>query len=132
MTETPIHHLPVQVYYEDTDHSGAVYYANYLKYCERGREMVLGIPRLVALWRDYSIGFAVYKVAVGYFEAAEFGETLDVRSSYHLDSDYRMVWTQDIWRPNAKKAAVKSTIELICVDQNKQLLMIEKALSMAG
>ena len=28
------HRFPVQVYYEDTDHSGVVYYANYLKWFE--------------------------------------------------------------------------------------------------
>ena len=26
------HVHPVQIYYEDTDHSGVVYHANYLKY----------------------------------------------------------------------------------------------------
>lgn len=29
--------LPIRVYYEDTDAGGVVYYANYLKYCERAR-----------------------------------------------------------------------------------------------
>lgn len=33
----PVHRFPVRVYYEDTDFSGVVYYANYLKFCERGR-----------------------------------------------------------------------------------------------
>jgi hypothetical protein len=32
-----IHSLPVRVYYEDTDLAGIVYYANYLKFIERGR-----------------------------------------------------------------------------------------------
>jgi acyl-CoA thioester hydrolase len=31
------HILPVRVYFEDTDFSGVVYHANYLKWCERGR-----------------------------------------------------------------------------------------------
>lgn len=31
------HILPVRVYFEDTDFSGLVYHANYLKFCERGR-----------------------------------------------------------------------------------------------
>ncbi len=29
--------IDVRVYYEDTDAGGVVYYANYLKYIERGR-----------------------------------------------------------------------------------------------
>ena len=31
------HHLMVRVYYEDTDFTGIVYHANYLRYMERGR-----------------------------------------------------------------------------------------------
>ena len=37
------HVLPVRVYYEDTDFSGAVYHANYLKFCERARSDMLRI-----------------------------------------------------------------------------------------
>jgi len=31
------HHMHVRVYYEDTDFSGIVYHANYLRFMERGR-----------------------------------------------------------------------------------------------
>lgn len=31
------HLLPVRVYYEDTDFTGLVYHANYVRYFERGR-----------------------------------------------------------------------------------------------
>ena len=37
------HVHPVQINYEDTDHSGVVYHANYLKYFERAREHSLGV-----------------------------------------------------------------------------------------
>ena len=39
--EGRVHKLPVRVYYEDTDAAGIVYYANYLKYAERGRTEML-------------------------------------------------------------------------------------------
>jgi acyl-CoA thioester hydrolase len=32
-----VHHMQVRVYYEDTDFSGVVYHANYLRFMERGR-----------------------------------------------------------------------------------------------
>ncbi len=32
-----VHRFPVRVYYEDTDFSGVVYHANYLKFLERAR-----------------------------------------------------------------------------------------------
>ena len=35
------HVFPVRVYYEDTDFSGVVYHANYLRFMERGRSEFL-------------------------------------------------------------------------------------------
>lgn len=35
--EDETHHLSVRVYYEDTDFSGVVYHASYLRFMERGR-----------------------------------------------------------------------------------------------
>ena len=79
----------VQVYYEDTDHSGVVYHANYLKYFERAREGVISPEALVALWKQKGLGFAVYKANVSFLDGAEFGDTLDIVSTVRKDSDYR-------------------------------------------
>ena len=46
------HVLDIQIYYEDTDFSGVVYHANYLRFFERAREHILGADELVRLWRD--------------------------------------------------------------------------------
>lgn len=114
-----IHSLSAQIYYEDTDHSGAVYYANYLKYFERAREAVIGVDFLVDLWENQQIGFAVYKAELTYHEAAKFGDILEVRSTLKMDGKYRIVWHQDIWRPQGKKAAVNGRIELVCLKNNR-------------
>ena len=115
------YHLPVQVYYEDTDHSGVVYHANYLKYFERARDGVIGPASLVALWKDQGLGFAVYKADINFLDGAEFGDTLDIVSTVRKDSDYRLVWQQEAWRPGAAKAAVRAEIHLVCVDREKNL-----------
>lgn len=115
------HHLPVQVYYEDTDHSGVVYHANYLKYFERAREAVIGAAELVRLWKEEGLGFAVYKADVGFFDGAEFGDRLDIRSTVERQSDYRLIWHQEAWRPGAEKPAVRALIHLVCLDRNKRL-----------
>ena len=48
----PPHRLGVRVYYEDTDFSGFVYHASYLRFLERGRTELLRalaeFPRVVA------------------------------------------------------------------------------------
>jgi len=36
-----VHRLPIRVYYEDTDFSGVVYHASYLRFMERGRTELL-------------------------------------------------------------------------------------------
>ncbi len=118
---TKTYHHPVQVYYEDTDHSGVVYHANYLKYFERAREGVIGPAALVALWKEKGLGFAVYKADIQFLDGAEFGDTLDIVSTVRKDSDYRLVWQQEAWRPAASKAAVRAEIHLVCVDREKNL-----------
>lgn len=65
-----MHVHAVQVYYEDTDLSGAVYHANFLKYFERAREHLLGPDELVRLWRDAGIGFVVYRCELRFREPA--------------------------------------------------------------
>ncbi len=119
-----IYHFPIQIYYEDTDHSGVVYHANYLKYFERAREAVIGVKKLTAMWKDEKIGFAVYKLDLHYNEGAEFGDILDIRSSFEKEGDFRVVWRQEAWRENGKKAAVAANIQLVCVSSDKKLLKI--------
>lgn len=119
-----VYHLPVQIYYEDTDHSGVVYHANYLKYFERSREQVIGKDVLVDLWKKEGLGFAVYKADVVYSEGAEFGDILDIRSTYEFDGKYRIIWQHEAWRPNGKKAAVTCELHLVCMDREKKLVPI--------
>jgi acyl-CoA thioester hydrolase len=122
------HHLAAQIYYEDTDHSGAVYHANYLKYYERAREAVIGVELLVNLWEQHTIGFAVYKADLTYFDAAQFGDILDIQTTPRMDGKYRIIWQQDAWRPNATKVAVAGRIELVCL-KNAKLIEIPAIVS---
>jgi acyl-CoA thioesterase FadM len=66
----------------------------------------------------------VYTTELGYFDGAEFGDLLDIRSTIEMDGDYKLIWYQEAWRPNTKKAAVKSRLELVCLDKQKKLLPI--------
>ncbi|MBU2645133.1 thioesterase family protein [bacterium] len=116
-----VYHFPVQIYYEDTDHSGVVYHANYLKYFERAREHVIGSDRLVALWKEKGLGYVVYKADLTYSEGVEFGESLDIRTTYRLEGEYRLIWRHEAWRQGARKAAVTCDLQLVCVDADKKL-----------
>jgi len=116
-----IFHHPVQIYYEDTDHSGVVYHPNFLKYFERAREHVIDSDKLAKLWAEKGLGFAVYKANMIFQDGVEFAEVCDVRTSYKFDGKYKTLWRQELWRPNATKAAVIADIEMVCLDKEKRL-----------
>jgi YbgC/YbaW family acyl-CoA thioester hydrolase len=116
-----IYHHPVQIYYEDTDHSGVVYHPNFLKYFERAREHVIDSERLAKLWAEKGLGFAVYKANMIFQDGVEFAEICDIRTSYQFDGKYKTLWRQEVWRPNAKKPAVIGDIEMVCLDKDKRL-----------
>lgn len=116
------HVFPVQIYYEDTDHSGVVYHANYLKYFERAREHLLGTAELVRLLREDGIGFVVYKCEMTFKEGAVFGDALEVRTTPRAESTFRVVFRQDVYR--AEKLLVQGEVQMVCVDRDRQLVPI--------
>jgi acyl-CoA thioester hydrolase len=119
MAEPHVH--PVSVYYEDTDVSGLVYHANYLKYCERAREHVLGREALVRLYQEEGTGFVVYRAELAFKEGAKFGDELEVRTTVELKSDYRAVFKQPVYRVGGTTPLVEVEIHLVAVDKTNKL-----------
>ncbi len=73
------HSLTLRVYYEDTDLAGLVYYANYLKFIERGRsEWVREIGLDQAELREAGLVFAVRRIEADYLKPARFDDLLQV------------------------------------------------------
>ena len=72
--------LPVRVYFEDTDAGGVVYYANYLKFCERARTEWLRTTGVVQnrLATEQNILFVVRSVAADYLRPAVLDDLLEV------------------------------------------------------
>ena len=71
--------LPVRVYYEDTDAGGVVYYANYLKFCERARTEWLrtfGVSQQ-ALIDEQGLGFVVRSVQADYRASTRLDDALE-------------------------------------------------------
>ena len=94
------HQFPLRVYYEDTDLAGIVYYANYLKFIERGRtEWVreLGIDQ-VALKREAGIVFAVRRIEANYLSPAIFDDDLTVLTERQAITGARIVLKQTVMR----------------------------------
>ena len=119
------HRHEVQIYYEDTDFTGIVYHANYLKYFERAREHLLGVEELVRLLREDGHGFVVYKCELTFKEGAVFGDTLEIRSTPRLESPFRVVFQQDVYRGD--KLLVAGVVQMVCVDSATKLVPIPKS-----
>ncbi|OYX14062.1 MAG: tol-pal system-associated acyl-CoA thioesterase [Rhizobiales bacterium 32-66-8] len=79
------HELVLRVYYEDTDFSGIVYHANYLKFMERGRSdymRLLGVVQgdLFAQAAAEAPGFhfVVRSMQIDFFKPARIDDVLEV------------------------------------------------------
>ena len=76
------HILPISIYYEDTDLSGVVYHANYLRYMERGRTeffRLAGISR-ARLEDEEPTAWTIRRIAVEYFRPARLDDQIAVHS----------------------------------------------------
>ena len=79
------HHQRVRVYYEDTDFTGIVYHANYLRYMERGRTnylRLIGADHRVlfeaAQKEAPGFAFVVRAMTLDYLRPAKMDDILDV------------------------------------------------------
>jgi len=126
---TKIFHHTVQIYYEDTDHSGVVYHANYLKYFERAREHVLGADKIEMLWKEKGCGFAVYQANLRFHEGIEFADICNIRTTFKLEGKFKILWRHELWRANGVKPAVIGDIVLVYLDKKKRLQKIPSDIS---
>ena len=81
-TPRPSHELALRVYYEDTDFSGRVYHASYLRFMERGRTewlRALGFEH-GALAGEQGVVFAVRSLAIEYLAPAVIDDLLSVET----------------------------------------------------
>ncbi|MCJ8144756.1 tol-pal system-associated acyl-CoA thioesterase [Ancylobacter sp. A5.8] len=82
------HVLPVRVYYEDTDFSGIVYHANYLKFMERARSDHLRLIGVVqgdlfgeALAEAPGFAFVVRSMELQFVRPARIDDVLEIHTS---------------------------------------------------
>jgi acyl-CoA thioester hydrolase len=115
--EGRVHILPVRVYYEDTDFSGFVYHANYLKFCERGRSdllRLLGIHHHALHWSgtDGAMGFVVRRMVCDFVKPARIDDLLEVETRItgltgaRLELDQRVLREEQLLFSGAVTAAL--------------------------
>jgi acyl-CoA thioester hydrolase len=111
------HQLPVRIYYEDTDFTGVVYHANYLRYFERGRSdffRVVGISHSALLDRPDPAAFTITRMTVNFKRAARIDDGLLVRTTYDNVKGPRLFISQRITRSDELIATAE--VEAACID----------------
>src|SRR6202012_968095 len=91
------HVLPIRVYYEDTDLSGVVYHANYLRYMERARTeffRLAGVTKMADLDNDEPTAGAIREVPALYHRPARVADPLTVRTELTAISGARLAATK--------------------------------------
>ncbi len=93
--------FPLRVYYEDTDFSGIVYHANYLRFMERGRSEFLRateISHQAMLALDEKLVWAVRRMRIDYRKPARVEEALTIRTRVIEVTAARMRLAQEVRR----------------------------------
>ena len=99
------HAMTVRVYYEDTDFTGIVYHANYLRYMERGRTNYLRLigadhRALFEATEQEAPGFAfvVRTMTIDWLKPARMDDVLEVRTAPAEVRGASMTLLQQCWR----------------------------------
>lgn len=113
------HWIAVRVYYEDTDFTGMVYHANYLRFFERGRSDHLrdaGISHQSLLAREDPAAFTLTNVNVTYRKPAKVDDLLHIRTRYLGMEGPRIRFSQSCLRGDELLAEGEITAVMIHAD----------------
>jgi acyl-CoA thioester hydrolase len=110
--------LDIRVYYEDTDSGGVVYYANYLKFIERGRseflrELGFEQDQLIS---DQGVIFAVRSLQAEYLSPALFNDLLTIHTQVKKSRRASLIFSQKIRDLKQNKVLFEAQVTVACLD----------------
>jgi acyl-CoA thioester hydrolase len=118
----------VRVFYEDTDFSGYVYHANYLKYCERARSGYLrdvGVDQNAMFAEGHA--FVVRKMDCEFLRPAKFDDVLDVETTLVEMGGARFELAQVVRRDGELVFSARVTVAIIDREGRPQRISKELA-----
>ncbi|TFZ58622.1 tol-pal system-associated acyl-CoA thioesterase [Methylorubrum sp. Q1] len=130
------HRLPLRIYYEDTDFSGFVYHASYLRFMERGRTELLR-----ALAGDQSemhaegtgLVFVVRKMTLDFLKPARMDDWIEVHTRSSALRGASMHLAQEVRRGG--EVLVRADVVVACVRNGRAIRLpdgLRRALTPAG
>ncbi len=112
--------LPLYIYIEDTDYSGVVFHANYLKFFERGRSLwaeQLGFG--VAIQLEQGIFFAVRYAHIDFLKPARLNDEMEVVTRVAEVRNASLIYEQYLrLKEQPDTILCKAEIKVACVDRD--------------
>ena len=129
------HVLPVRVYFEDTDFSGVVYHATYLRWCERGRSdflRLLGNDHQALLagqdGREQA-AFVVRRMGLEFLRPARIDEVLEVETRAVTLGAASIELAQSVCRADGdRKSIFEASVTVVLVSVTGKPMRIGPAL----
>ena len=109
-----------RVYYEDTDAGGVVFYANYLKFIERGRTEYLrdlGFDQ-GSLAKEKNIVFVVKSLSADYLSPAYLDDMIEVQTIIKSNKNASLVFTQKILSLEKNTVLFNAEVKVVSVLKN--------------
>lgn len=109
-----------RVYYEDTDAGGVVFYANYLKFIERGRtEYLRGLGfDQGSLAKEKNIVFVVKSLSADYLSPAYLDDMIEVQTIIKSNKNASLVFTQKILSLEKNTVLFNAEVKVVSVLKN--------------
>jgi len=121
------HIFPVRIYYEDTDFSGNVYHAAYLKFMERARSEFLRERQVHHLeLAKQGLAFAVRHIDIWYDRPAHIDDCLQVVTLVEQIGGVRLKLRQTIMR--GEQILIRAGVEVVAISSSGKALRLPKAL----
>ena len=123
MTENPreqTHSFPIRVYYEDTDFSGVVYHASYLRFMERGRTEFLrdlGLDQRALFAASPPLGFAVRHMEIDFLKPALMDDELIIETTVRSVGAATLDLSQQVLR--GAEVLVSATIRIASLSHGR-------------
>jgi len=126
------HVLPIRIYFEDTDFSGLVYHANYLRFMERGRSDLLrslgiGHEELAKGVYGEPVIFAVRRIEIDYLRPAKIDDLIEVRTRPAEMRGVRLIMRQTITKGD--EVLVEATVTVITLSPEGRVRRLPDAVS---
>ena len=120
--------MDIQIYYEDTDCGGMVYYANYLKYFERARTHYLEERGLsvAGLLKEGTV-FVVVHAELDYRSPARFGDRLIIDTVVSGMTAASFTFSHVIRERESRRVIVEGSARLAATNGSGKVKRLDKA-----